>query len=89
MSFEQAVAAIQKQSDDLATILNGWSEAEFRDELDLFGQKNSRGYLVVNLVLCGLAAYRMQLFCYLKASGREELNTINLWMGKDGSMSAA
>ncbi len=89
MSFEQAVAAIQKQSDDLATILNGWSEAEFRGELDLFGQKNSRGYLVVNLVLCGLAAYRMQLFCYLKASGREELNTINLWMGKDGSMSAA
>ena len=77
MSFEQAVAAIQKQSSDLTNML------------DLFGQKNSRGYLVVNLVLSGLAAYRMQLFCYLKSSGREELNTFNLWMGKDGSMSAA
>lgn len=89
MSFEQAVAAIQKQSDDLAAMLNSWSEAEFRGEVDLFGQKSSRGYLVVNLVLCGLAAYRTQLFCYLKASGREELNTFNLWMGKDGSMTAA
>ena len=43
----------------------------------------------MNLVLCGFAAYRMQLFCYLKASGREELNTFNLWMGKDGAMGAA
>ena len=39
MSFEQAVAAIQKQSDELATMLNGWSEADFRGEVDLFGQK--------------------------------------------------
>jgi hypothetical protein len=89
MSFEQAVAAIQKQSDELASMLNGWSDADFRGEVDLFGQKNSRAYLVVNLVLCGFAGYRMQLFCYLKASGREELNTINLWMGKDGAMGAA
>jgi hypothetical protein len=89
MSFEQAVAAIQKQSDELASMLNDWSDTDFRGELDLFGQKNSRAYLVVNLVLCGFAAYRMQLFCYLKASGREELNTVNLWMGKDGAMGAA
>ena len=38
------------------------------------------------LVLCHLAAYRMQLFLYLKSSGREELNTLNLWMGMDGPM---
>jgi hypothetical protein len=70
-------------------MLNGWSEADFRGEVELFGNKQSRGSMIVNLVLCGLAAYRMQLFCYLKASGREELNTFNLWMGKDGAMGAA
>ncbi len=89
MSFEQAVAAIEKQSDDLASMLNGWSEADFRGEVDLLGNKRSRGTLVVNLVLSGFAAYRMQLFCYLKSCGREELNTMNLWMGADGSMAAA
>jgi hypothetical protein len=38
------------------------------------------------MVVCGHAAYRTQLFCYLKACGREELNTMNLWAGVDGEM---
>jgi hypothetical protein len=37
----------------------------------------------VNLVLAGHAAYRTQLFCYLKACGGDELNTMNLWAGVD------
>jgi hypothetical protein len=32
-----------------------------------------------------LDPYRMQLFLYLKASGREELNTMNLWAGMDAA----
>jgi hypothetical protein len=47
------------------------------------GNKTSRGALIVNLVLCGCAAYRTQLFLYLKACGREELGTMNLWAGVD------
>ncbi len=38
---------------------------------------------MVNLVLCSCAAYRTQLFLYLKACGREELGTMNLWAGVD------
>jgi len=34
-------------------------------------------------VLNGHAAYRTQLFLYLKACGREELSTMNLWAGAD------
>ena len=45
--------------------------------------KTTRGAFIVNLVLCGCAAYRTQLFLYLKASGREELSTMNLWGGVD------
>ena len=89
MNLEQAVAAIEKQSANFDKLFSDWSDADFRGEVELFGQKNSRGYLIVNIVLSGFAAYRMQLFCYLKASGREELNTMNLWMGIDGSMGAA
>jgi hypothetical protein len=89
MNFDQAVSAIQKQSDEYARLLSGWTEADFRAEVDMFGRKSTRGSLLVNLVLSGHAAYRTQLFCYLKSCGREELNTMNLWAGVDGSMSAA
>jgi hypothetical protein len=51
----------------------------------MLGHKFSRGELLVNLVLSGFAAYRMQLFCYLKSCGREELNTVDLWMGTDAA----
>ncbi len=83
MSFEQAVAAIQKQSDDYALQLAAWSDAEFRAELNMFGRTSSRGSIVVNMVLCGHAAYRTQLFCYLKTSCHDELHTMNLWAGAD------
>jgi hypothetical protein len=83
MNFDQAVAAIQQQSDEYARVLSTWTEADFRSVIDMFGNKSSRGSLLVNLVLCGHAAYRMQLFCYLKSCGREELDTMNLWGGAD------
>ena len=83
MSFEQALAAIAQQSDEYARRLGVWSDEEFRKEVDMFGRKSSRGLLVVTQVLSGHAAYRTQLFLYLKACGREELGTMNLWAGAD------
>ena len=47
----------------------------------MFGGSHSRGSHIVSLVLGGHAAYRTQLFLYLKANGRDELNTYNLWGG--------
>jgi len=88
MSFDQTVSAIQAQSDEYARLLSEWTEADFRGEIDVFGRKFTRGWLLVNQVVSGFAAYRTQLFLYLKASGREELNTVNLWAGVD-SMTAA
>jgi hypothetical protein len=88
MNFDRAVSAIQEQSDEYARLLSGWTDADFRREIDVFGHKSTRGSLLVNMVLSGFAAYRTQLFLYLKACGREELNTVNLWAGVD-SMTAA
>jgi len=83
MSFEQAVAAIGRQSDEYARRLGAWTEADFRKEVDMFGRRSPRGLLIITLVLNGHAAYRTQLFLYLKACGREELSTMNLWAGAD------
>jgi hypothetical protein len=83
--FSQTVAALGAQSDQYATLLNGMSDADFRGEVEMFGQKASRGSFIVNYVLSGCAAYRTQLFLYLKACGREELSTMNLWGGMDAT----
>lgn len=83
MSLEQVREAITKQSTLIAELLGNCSDADLRAEIEMFGSKGSRGAMIVNLVLCHYVAYRMQLFLYLKASGREELNTMNLWAGMD------
>jgi hypothetical protein len=81
--FDQTLAAIAAHPAVYAELLGKMSDADFRSEIDMFGQKTSRGAFIVNLVLSGCAAYRTQLFLYLKACGRDELSTINLWGGAD------
>jgi hypothetical protein len=84
--FDQVVAAIQAQN--YTALLGDMADAEFRSEVEMFGQKGSKGSFMVNMILSGYAAYRTQLFCYLKACGREELSTMNLWAGMDAPVPA-
>jgi hypothetical protein len=81
--FDQTLAAIAAHTDRYMTLLDNMSDADFREEIEMFGRKTIRGAFIVNLVLAGCAAYRTQLFLYLKACGREELGTMNLWAGID------
>lgn len=83
LSFDEAVAAIAGHADEYAALLGGMTDDDFRAEVQMFGRRTSRGAFIVNLVLCGCAAYRTQLFLYLKACGRHELGTMNLWGGLD------
>ena len=85
-SFDQVLELIEKQNGEYANLLGGWSEADFRGEIEMFGRKASRAAFLLELVLAGCAAYRTQLFCYLKACGSDELNTMNLWQGQDAPM---
>ena len=86
--FDQTIAAIAAHSELYANLLGDMTDADFRGEIEMFGNKTTRGAFIVNLVLCGCAAYRTQLFLYLKASGREELSTLNLWAGVDAPVPA-
>jgi hypothetical protein len=90
MNFDQVFAAIEKQTSTYTQLVSTFSDADFRGEIDLFGAgKSTRGAVIVNMVLGGCAAYRTQLFLYLKSSGRDELNTMNLWAGMDAPMPGA
>jgi hypothetical protein len=83
MNLEQVKEAIGKQSGLFAELVSSCSDADLRAEIEMFGTRASRGSMFVSLVLCHYAAYRMQLFLYLKSCGREELGTLNLWAGMD------
>ena len=82
--FDQTLAVLRQQGDEYAKLLGDMSDADLRAEMTGFdGSKISKGAFIVNLVVSGHAAYRTQLFCYLKSCGREELSTYNLWQGVD------
>lgn len=82
-SFDETLGTIAAQSDAYAALLADSTDADLRAEIDMFDEKTTRGRALVTWVLCGCAAYRTQLFLYLKACGHDELNTMNLWAGVD------
>jgi hypothetical protein len=88
LDFDQTVAAIAAQHDDYAAMLEPLSDDDYRTGITVWGVPTTRGAFIVAYVLCGHAAYRTQLFGYLKACGREELGTSNLWDGADPAPAA-
>jgi hypothetical protein len=88
-NWDQTLALLAAQGDEYSKLLADWSDADFRVEFDAFGRTMTKGSFLVNLALAGHAAYRTQLFCYLKSCGREELGTMNLWGGMDAPTPAA
>jgi hypothetical protein len=86
--FDEVLTMIRAQEAEYASLLGSWTEADFRGSIDMFGRTDTRAALLLELVLGGCAAYRTQLFCYLKSCGREELSTSNLWQGVDAAVPA-
>jgi len=83
-NLEQTLAVITSLPDVYDRLLADMPDDDFRAEMTGFdGSKTSKGAFIVSLVLGGHAAYRTQLFMYLKACGQENLGTVNLWRGSD------
>jgi hypothetical protein len=83
-NFEETMAVIERLPEVYSGLLADMSDSDFRAEMKAFdGSTVSRGMFIVSLVLGGHAAYRTQLFLYLKACGHEHLGTTNLWAGMD------
>ena len=86
--FDQVIEMIRAQEAEYASLLGSWSDDDFRDSIEMFGRTATRASWLLELVLNGCAAYRTQLFLYLKSCGREELGTSNLWQGVDAAVPA-
>ena len=81
--LDQTIAAIQALSNVYEKEIGAMTDAELRQEVTMFGVPGSKGATIVRIVLGGHAAYRTQIFNYLKACGAAELSTMNLWAGMD------
>lgn len=86
LSLDEIRESIEGQRVLFDEVLGPCTDAQLRAEIEMFGRKASRASMIVSLVLSHYAAYRMQLFLYLKACGRPELNTMNLWVGIDRAL---
>ena len=84
-NFADTVKALAAHHDAYAALIGPMSADDFTQTINMFGTPMSRGAFIVNLVLSGSAAYRTQIFLYLKSCGREELGTSNLWRGMDAA----
>jgi hypothetical protein len=90
LDFDGVVKKLATLSDFYAQSIPRFTDAELAEEVDLFGAgRMSRGRWLVDFCVAGHAAYRTQLFMNLKACGREELNTMNLWVGVDPPAASA
>ena len=86
-NFDETKMVLASHADLYVELLADMSDDDFRAETKGFdGLPVTRGQFMVSHVLGQCAAYRTQLFLYLKACGREELNTMNLWLGVDGAI---
>jgi len=83
MDLAQLAEKIVSQAEAYTALLTPLADTDYREVIQGFGTPMTRGAFLVTSALASHAAYRTQLFCYLKACGRTELSTANLWRGVD------
>ena len=81
--MEGIKAELAGLGDKVAELIEQFDDEEFRQEMEMFGNTATKGVHIVRTVLQGYSAYRTQIFVQIKANGQHELNTMNLWAGKD------
>ena len=85
-------AAVMPTPETFASIIDGeiakvkelvmpLTEEQMEVEVDMWVKQTVAMHLLG--ALKNAVAYKMQMFLYLKQSGSPELNTMNLWAGKD------
>ena len=85
MKADEFPAAMDLQKKEIKEFFNSVTERdlETRDALLPVGGTQLLGQAILNLPYKWLAAYKLQLFLYAKATGASEIGTANAWMGMD------
>ena len=89
MGLKEVTEAIAKQPEIIHEVVNSLSDADLREEMEMFGSRATRGAFLIRMPHSHYVAYRMQLFLYLKSCGRDEISTMDLWAGRSAPAATA
>lgn len=81
VALENFSEKMDEQERDMKEMFGKLSDEDLKKEFDYYGLKTKSEHLVDG-ILKTFAAYRMQLFLYIKACG-VDVNTYNVWVGMD------
>lgn len=79
---ENFAQKMDEQEAEMKDVFMKFDDAELEKELDMWGMNQKKSLRILNLIKI-VASYKMQLFLYVKASGRHDIGTSNLWAGMD------
>ena len=82
MTIENFDDVMAGQAEMIKEIFSGMTDEDLNKELSLWGH-NAPVAIHMMSVLKWATSYKMQMFLYIKACGKHELSTSNLWIGMD------
>ena len=79
------ISRMDEESLEIGKELEAMSDEEINESIDLWknGFSFPRSQYLLQMVLESFVAYKMQLFLYIKSAGNTDINTSNLWQGRD------
>ena len=81
-TLETFAQMIDKQEMKIRELITPMNDEILAEEITMWGRTQSRAMHLFGLIKMA-AAYKMQLFLYMKQSGTSNIGTSNLWAGMD------
>jgi hypothetical protein len=82
VKLENFAEVMDKQLVEVEKLITPLSEEDMASEVNMWGRNQSKALHLMGMLSIA-AAYKMQLFLYMKQSGTENIGTMNLWAGMD------
>lgn len=82
VTLENFDSVMATQAEKIKEIFSGMSDEDLNKDLSLWGRSAPVSIHMMS-VLKWATSYKMQMFLYIKACGKHELSTMNLWAGMD------
>lgn len=88
LTVETMPAALDAEEAKMKEVFMKFTDADLATELSLWGRTQTKALFLLDFLKM-LAAYKMQLFLYIKQSGRYDIGTANVWAGMDMPVQAS
>ncbi len=82
VTFENFMEKMDEQAEFVKREVSALTDEQLATEAAMFGTTLPMSMHLLN-ILKWMTAYKMQLFLYIKATGKDDIGTSNVWGGRD------